>query len=95
MWVSTNNFISPGSRPRVVACKKKKLLVKYFYIKLQFKKMDAIKKESYHPLRIQNKHNGFIGARGNWTINHFIPVFSTELWLPYETLGHHVLDIIY
>jgi hypothetical protein len=46
------NFISLGSRSRVVACKRKLLLVKYFHIKQQYKKIDIIKKESYHPLRM-------------------------------------------
>ena len=42
--VSTKSSIRLGSRPRVVACKIKMLLVKYIYKKQQIKKVDVIKK---------------------------------------------------
>jgi hypothetical protein len=89
--VSTKSSIRLGSRPRVVACKIKMLSVKYIYKKQQIKKVDVIKKKSYHPLRKWNERGASVCS--NWTVNLQVPVPHTRLWSSHETLGHHVLNV--
>jgi len=44
--VSTKSFVGFGSRPIIVACKRKMLLDKRIHIKQQFKKLNVIKKNN-------------------------------------------------
>jgi hypothetical protein len=42
---------------------------------------------------MQIKWNGIIIVYGNWTMNLYVQVLCTELWLLYKMLKQHVLDI--
>ena len=53
----------------------------------------SYKTESYHPLCMQNKRNGFVDMHDNRTVNLINLVFRTELWLSHEILRYYMLDI--
>jgi len=74
---------------------KKLLLIKHFHVKQHFKKNWYNKKESYHPLCMQTKHNGPAGVHGNGTVNLLILVLYIGLRPLYEMLGGHLLNIFY
>ena len=80
--------IGLGSGPKTVASKRKLLLIKYIY-----KKMNVIEKEFYHPVHLQNKWNEATDVRGNGTVNLLVMVLCTRVWSSYETIRHHILNI--
>jgi hypothetical protein len=91
--VSTKSFIGLCSPPRIVAWKRKLLLVKYIYKKTTNKKIDVIKKESYNPLRMRNEWNGVDGVCDNRTVNMMVLVLHIRVWSSQEMFGRHMVDI--
>jgi len=57
--------------------------------------MDAIKKNFYHPLHMQNKWNEAIDVHGNETVNLLVLVLCTRVWSLHEMIRHHMLNIFY
>jgi hypothetical protein len=91
--VSTKSSIELGSCPRTIAHKKKKLSVKYIYIKKTNKKMNVIKKKSYHSLYMWNKQNRAASVCGNITMNTPVLILCTRLWPSSETRGRDMLNV--